>query len=249
MNEWLIEMVREAGQIAEEYLASGFTVSYKEDGSIVTSADLHIDRFLQERIHGKFPQDGILSEESKDDPGRLSWRRVWLVDPIDGTAYFADRRPEFGVLVALCIDGQSVEFLAHFPQMGITVYGNLHEGAFVNGRPVKVSTAHGDSIKIAAGKGPYETLHTAPGPVRNNALALFQVATGEIDGCVLRCTPSAGEHDYAWASCALPAAGGKLTDADGQPLRYNKTVRRMPPVLIGSNGLIHEELLRRVKEA
>ena len=247
MKEWLTEIAREAGRIAEEYLAAGFTVSHKEDGSIVTSADLHIDRFLRGRLHERFPHDGILSEESIDDPGRLSWRRVWIVDPIDGTAAYADRRPEFGILVALCIDGESVESIAHFPQMGVTLYGDVHEGALVNGRPVKVSTTQGESSTIAAGKGPYEKLHTAPAPIRNNALTLFQVTTGEIDGCVLRCAPNAGEHDYAWASCALPAAGGMLTDVNGERLRYNKANRKMPPVIVGSNGVLHEDLLLRVK--
>lgn len=248
MRAWLTEIVREAGQIAVEYLAAGFEVGYKADGSIVTSADLHIDRFLRERIQERFPGDGILSEESTDDPQRLAWRRVWIVDPIDGTAAFAGRRPEFGVLIALCVDGESVASVAHFPQMGVTLYSERNEGAFVNGRRVTVSTVQGESKTIAAGKGPYETLHTAPAPIRNNALALFQVTTGEIDGCVFPCSPTAGEHDYAWASCAVPAAGGMLTDADGHPLRYNKVTRRMPSVLVGSNGLIHDELLRRVKD-
>lgn len=246
MNEWLMEIVREAGQIAEEYQVRGFTVKYKEDGSIVTSADLHIDQFIREQIQERFPEDGILTEESVDDPGRLSWRRVWIVDPIDGTAAFADKRPEFGILVALCVDGDSVETVAHFPLMGVTLYANVDQGVFVNGRRVQVSKVTGEPYKVAAGKGPFEALHTAPAPVRNNALALFQVITGEIEGCVISCGAGAGEHDYAWASCALDAAGGRMTDAHGEPLRYNKDDRRMPPVIVGSNGLVHDDLLRQV---
>ncbi len=161
MNEWLMEVVREAGQIAREYQARGFTVKYKGDGSIVTSADLHIDEFLTGRIHGRFPDDGILTEESVDDPKRLSWRRVWIIDPIDGTAAFADKRPEYGILVALCVDGEAVEAVAHFPLMGVTLYANVEQGAFVNGRKVQVSRVSGTGHKVAAGTGPFESLHTA----------------------------------------------------------------------------------------
>jgi myo-inositol-1(or 4)-monophosphatase len=248
MKDWLIEMVQGAGQIAEEYLAHGFSVKYKEDGTIVTSADLHIDRYLRGRIHGRFPEDGILTEESVDNPARITWRRVWIVDPIDGTTAFAEKRPEFGILVALCIDGVAVESVAHFPRLSLTLYGNTEQGALVNGRRVKVSTTHDTEIQIASSSHAHRHLHTASTMPQNSALALVQVIMGEIDACIVTCGPNAGEHDYAWASCALTAAGGRLTDAAGRELRYNKINRSMPPIIVGSNGQVHDEVLRLVND-
>ncbi|MCL4692146.1 MAG: hypothetical protein KJ060_06510 [Candidatus Hydrogenedentes bacterium] len=246
MKDWLIEIVKEAGLIADEYLAHGFSVKYKENGTIVTSADLHIDRFLRGRIHGRFPDDGILSEESVDNPSRTTWRRVWIVDPIDGTVAFSEKQPEFGILVAMCVDGRAVESVAHFPRMGLTLYGNVDQGAEVNGRPVSVSRSEVPQPKVAALSRAHGHLHTASGMPKNPALALFQVTTGELDACILGCGPNTGEHDYAWASCAVAAAGGRLTDATGKDLRYNKVVRTMPSLIVGSNGLVHDQVLQRL---
>ncbi|MCC6695205.1 MAG: 3'(2'),5'-bisphosphate nucleotidase CysQ [Candidatus Hydrogenedentes bacterium] len=247
MNQWLVETVQEAGRIALEYLERGFTVERKPDGSPVSSADLAVDVFLRDRFHMEFPDDCLLTEESPDDPGRLQRRRVWIMDPIDGTANFISGRPDFGILVALCVDGKAIESVAHFPLLSLTLYARRGDGTYVNGRPVEVSRECTGEPKVVAAKGRFEPLHTAPQLFRNNAMALFQVATGEIEGSVIECSPSAGEHDYAWASCAVEAAGGQLTDADGNPLRYNKLERKMPRVLVGSNGAVHAALLERVQ--
>ena len=245
MNHWLIATLQEAGKIALEYLERGFTVDRKPDGSPVTSADLAVDAFLRERFSLELPGDCLLTEESPDDPGRLKRRRVWIMDPIDGTANFIAGRPDFGILVALCVDGQAIESIAHFPMLSLTLYARRGDGAYVNGRLVGVSKDCTGEPKVVAPNGRFEGLHTAPQPLRNNAMALFQVATGEVEGCVLQCSPSAGEHDYAWASCAVEAAGGMLTDAKGAALKFNKPERRMPEVLVASNGDIHAQLLEK----
>ncbi|MBM3289654.1 MAG: 3'(2'),5'-bisphosphate nucleotidase CysQ, partial [Candidatus Hydrogenedentes bacterium] len=82
MNDWLIQLAEEAGRTAMDFRRQGFEVITKPDGSPVTSADLAIDRFLHEEISARYPGDCILSEETPDDPDRLSARRVWIADPI-----------------------------------------------------------------------------------------------------------------------------------------------------------------------
>ncbi|NUM54634.1 MAG: hypothetical protein HUU46_13400 [Candidatus Hydrogenedentes bacterium] len=246
MNQWLISVAEEAGRIALDFRRDGFELKTKPDGSPVTSADLAIDAFLHEEISAQFPDDCILSEESADAPGRLNASRVWIADPIDGTAHFAANRDGFGTLVALCIDGVATECVAHFPALAVTLYAKLGEGAFVNGRRVTVSESADDHPIVATHAPRFLDLHSAPIQFGNNAVAIFKVVTGEIDGCVATTSATTGEHDYAWASCAVEAAGGKLTDVNGAPLRYNKPVRKMPTVLVCSNGRIHEGLRRRV---
>ena len=246
MNDWLIRLAEEAGRTALDYRRVGFDVQTKADGSPVTTADLAIDRFLHDEIAVRHPGDCILSEESEDAPDRLGARRVWIVDPIDGTAHFAGGRDGFGTLIALCVDGAAEECVAHFPALALTLYARCGDGAYVNGRRVAVSTGTGGHAKIATHAQRFLPLHSAPAQIGNNAVAIFKVITGEIDGCVAATTASTGEHDYAWASCAVEAAGGKLTDIQGAPLRYNKPVRTMPSVLVCSNGHIHEILRQRV---
>ncbi len=245
MNDWLIGLAEECGRVALDFLRVGFEVKTKSDGSPVTTADLAIDRLIHEEIKARFPNACVLSEETPDDPARMRAERVWIADPIDGTAHFANRRDGFSTLIALCVNGVAEETVAHFPVLGLTLYAKLSEGAFVNRRRVYVSRQHGDAAKIAAHSPRFADLHSAHAHYNNNAIAVFKTVTGEIDGCVATTTPSTGEHDYAWASCAVESAGGKLTDLNGAPLRYNKAVRTMPPVLVCSNGFAHKELLVR----
>lgn len=245
MNDWLIDLAEECGRVALDFWREGFEVKTKPDGSPVTTADLAIDRLIHDEIRGRYPNDCVLSEETPDNPGRLQSERVWLADPIDGTAHFASKRDGFSTLIALCLNGVAVESVAHFPVLGLTLYAEMSKGAFVNRRRVHVSNRHGDGTKVAAHAPRFAELHTAPAHYNNNAIAVFKTVAGEIDGCVATTTPSTGEHDYAWASCAIESAGGKLTDLGGTPLRYNKPVRSMPPVLVCSNGLVHDDLLAR----
>ncbi|MDZ4857742.1 MAG: inositol monophosphatase family protein [Candidatus Hydrogenedentes bacterium] len=246
MNQWLIGLAEEAGRMTLEYREKGFEVFTKPDGSPVTSADLAVDAFLQRELKSRHPGDCVLSEESPDDPLRGQARRVWIVDPIDGTAHYAAMRDGFGILIALCIDGEADECVALFPMHKILLYARRTFGAFVNGRAVKVS-ANSTRPKIATHAERFLPLHTAPAQLRNNAIAIFQVITGELEGCICMTSPSTGEHDYAWASCAFESAGGMLTDIDGVPLRYNKAVRRMPAIVLGSNGLVHNELMANAR--
>ena len=245
MNDWLVGLAEECGRMALDFLREGFEVKTKPDGSPVTTADLAIDRLIHEEIRGRYPNDCVLSEETPDDPDRLKAERVWIADPIDGTAHFANKRDGFSTLIALCVNGVATETVAHFPVLGLTLYAELSSGAFVNRRRVHIAKHYGDGAKIAAHAPRFAKLHTAPAHYNNNAIAVFKTVAGEIDGCVATTTPSTGEHDYAWASCAVESAGGKLTDLSGAPLRYNKAVRSMPPVLVCSNGFVHEDLLAR----
>src|SRR5581483_10116320 len=95
----LTEAVRDAGRRALEIQALGAELTIKADHSPVTSADLEIDRLLHAVLRKAFPEDGWLSEESPESASRLQAKRVWVVDPIDGTKYFIDRVPEFGISV------------------------------------------------------------------------------------------------------------------------------------------------------
>ena len=101
MNAWLQNVAHQAGRMAMEYFAGSYEVAEKPDGTPVTTADLDIDQFLRQSINNKYPDDLVLSEETPPPSAPSDCRRIWLVDPIDGTAFFVARRPEWGVLLAL----------------------------------------------------------------------------------------------------------------------------------------------------
>ena len=84
----------------------------------MTSADLEADAALREYLSGAFPDYGWLSEETADNPARLSRRRVWIVDPLDGTKEFIKRNGEFTVNIALIESGR--------PTLGIVLAPVVH---------------------------------------------------------------------------------------------------------------------------
>lgn len=85
----------------------------KDRGAPLTDADLAVNRVLLDALPR--PDEGWLSEETRDDPSRLSRRRIWIVDPIDGTREFVDGIPEWCVSVGLVEDGEPVAGGIHNP--------------------------------------------------------------------------------------------------------------------------------------
>lgn len=104
----LVEAVQKAGARVRELVLVGFEVQTKQDRSPVTTVDHEVNRILHEMQRREFPQDGWLSEESPDDPARLINRRVWIVDPIDGTKALVNRMPEFCISAALTERGAPI---------------------------------------------------------------------------------------------------------------------------------------------
>ena len=100
---------REAGAaIMRFYGDAEVAVRTKADESPVTAADDAANECLETRIRAAFPDDGFMSEESPDDASRFGKRRVWMVDPLDGTRDFLALTGDFCVLVGLTIDGAPV---------------------------------------------------------------------------------------------------------------------------------------------
>ena len=91
----LVAAAREAGDILLRHYRGGTESWEKSEDNPVTLADLESDRAIAARLRAAFPEDGMLSEESVSDPVRVERRRVWIVDPMDGTKEFTKKIPEF----------------------------------------------------------------------------------------------------------------------------------------------------------
>jgi myo-inositol-1(or 4)-monophosphatase len=129
-----------AGKIILKYYQKNYHVREKSFNNPVTTADIEADQYLKQTIISEFPDDGWLSEETKDTPERFTKRRVWIVDPLDGTREFINGRPEFVVSVALAEESSPVVGVIYNPVTG-ELFATAHGSAsWLNGNPLRCST-------------------------------------------------------------------------------------------------------------
>ena len=197
----LKKAAREAGELALTYFRKSIIVKRKIDGSEVSEADLALDVALKLALHAPRPDYGWLSEETEDDPERLKHRRVWMVDPIDGTNAFLRHVPEWTVSAALVEDGVPVLGVVFNPATKEFFHAMRGKGAFLNDKPIAASTkstldgalliASGGLFKKKIWKEPWPEVKTrwvnsvayrlalvACGGGRRHHLALGQVRMG-----------------------------------------------------------------------
>src|SRR5262249_8685108 len=133
----ILDAAGEAGELILRRREAGVAdVTYKADGSPVTSVDLEADDLIKARLLAARPDYGWLSEESADDPARLAKRRIFLVDPIDGTRAYVRGRPWFAVSIAVVEDGAPTCGVVLAPELGETYWAVAGGGAFLNGERI-----------------------------------------------------------------------------------------------------------------
>ncbi|MBC7504461.1 MAG: 3'(2'),5'-bisphosphate nucleotidase CysQ [Sandarakinorhabdus sp.] len=226
----------------------------KSPGNPVSIADLEVDAHLKAALLGARPDDGWLSEETADTDARLAKRRVWVVDPIDGTRDFVRGRTGWAVSVALVEDGVVTFAALAAPARQQLFTAALGQGATCNGLPLRMA-----SLPTLAGvRLPMDAANLSapfwpspwPGEVteKPNSLALrmAKLASAEADAWVEGRTIS--EWDVAASALILTEAGGVVSDRHGTALAFNKPA----PVFHGiaaANAVLHAEVLARLDHA
>lgn len=162
--------------------------STKRDGSVVTEADLDVDRFIQDAIHARYPDHDVLSEEiSLTYQGS---RYTWVVDPLDGTTNFADGLPIWGTSMALLADGLPVVALLDFPLLRQRYTAYRSGGAWLNGRRLQVAPTaklHSNQIIVMDSRASQHVEICLPPKIRvlgSAAYELAAVAAGVAVGCL-----------------------------------------------------------------
>ncbi len=248
------EIATNAGRIAMAAFGGDTKRWHKPDGSPVSAADMAVNDYLKGVIAAARPDDGWLSEETADSADRLTRRRVWVVDPIDGTRDFLRGRSGWAVSVALVEDGAVVTAVLAAPAQDRLYAASAGRGATLNGRRLAVSgrTAMDgvrlpiDRANMAASFWPSPWPGTAVAKPNSLALRMAMLAANEAD--VWLEGRSIAEWDVAAASLILAEAGGTLTDRHGQPLAFN----RPQPIIHGlaaATPALHGETLSRLDHA
>lgn len=136
-----IDLAQRAGSsaLASFRKLETLTIEKKGHQDLVSEADRDTETFIRSEIAKAYPDDAIVGEEHAPTPGTSGW--TWVIDPIDGTANFVSGIPQWCVIIAAVKDGQIEVGVIEEPCSGETFSAGRGKGAFVNGRPMKVSDA------------------------------------------------------------------------------------------------------------
>ena len=222
------ELARELASAAGELLLNiqrDLALSGKALGA---AGDIAANSLLVERLQQERPSDALLSEEEKDDRARCEMARVWIIDPLDGTREYGERREDWAVHVALAINGAPVAGAVAMPARG---------EVYCTARPTHLPAAAATPRMVVSRSRPaVEALAVAEAigaeliPMGSAGAKTMAVVRGDAEIYL----HSGGQ--YEWDSCAPVAValahGLHASRLDGSPLVYNCSDLYMPDLLI-----------------
>jgi myo-inositol-1(or 4)-monophosphatase len=247
----VIAAVEEAAALAHrqwrENAAPDAKVWEKSKGHPVCDIDLAVDALLKERLGAILPDAGWLSEETADDPVRLVAQRLWVVDPIDGTRDYVRGRGGWCVSVALVEDGQPLFAVMAAPVQAKLWVAEAGQGTTCNGAYLTASSRS----EFAGARVPTDALPKIDRDLviveKPNSIAMRMTMVA-CDRADLVATLRWGhEWDIAAAHLVAQEAGAVVTNATGQPIRYNKAEPLDFGLICSSSG-IHAAAVERLAE-
>ncbi len=216
------EIVRAAGDMMRKAFTAAEKPAYSLKGrqDYLTATDGAVELFVRQQIAQRFPGDAVLGEE---DGGAVDGPRLWIVDPIDGTANFARQIPHFCISLGLMVNGALQAGAIYAPMSDELFIAQLGKGAWLNRQPMRVSSVadlSAASVEIGwSTRIPVQTYLDMAGKAAHagcqvrragsGALGLAYVAAG-------RCEAYAEAHINAWDVAAglllVTEAGGRVND-------------------------------------
>lgn len=252
-------LAEQAGALLMDRYERVLSISHKSAKDVVTEVDHLSEQLVIEAIQARYPDDGILAEESGEHlviPGEaasLGRGRTWVIDPIDGTINYANGIPFFCVAIGLVEDGVPVAGVVHDPARGET-FGAVADGpATLDDRPITASAKDRLSDYVVSlalsGKRVATRARATRRAIRvsrnmgSAALSLAYVGNGRFDAMVQSTGLSA--WDVAAAGLIAIRGGALVTASDGQPW-FDITRPKREFGVIAAPAAHHEELRRLV---
>jgi 3'(2'), 5'-bisphosphate nucleotidase len=251
-----------AGQhLVGEY--SRFQAIANAPAEITTDADRQSQEIILQHLHAAFPADALCAEEQTPalEGKPATGRRLWIVDPIDGTRGFARKNGEFSVMVAFVEDGQLAVGVVLQPatnRLTFAVQGGGcwrrdGEGKAIACRVSMVRTMAEATLVQSHSRDPHKPSREvqALGPARimesySAGIKLALVARAEAD-LYLNTYDAFHDWDIAAGHILVAEAGGTVTGLKGQIPRYGLPGAWQRDGLLASNGLVHDEAVRRLQ--
>ncbi|MCK4859652.1 MAG: inositol monophosphatase, partial [Candidatus Omnitrophica bacterium] len=132
-----ITAAKQIGNLLKSNFGRYLRIKNKEDKSLVTHIDLEAEKIIIDLIKQNYPQDGILSEESKEQLSTSGYK--WIIDPLDGTHNYIHKIDAFGTSIALAFKEEVILAVLYIPTFDELYCAQKDKGAYLNGKKITVS--------------------------------------------------------------------------------------------------------------
>jgi len=253
-----IQAAIKAGKQVMSVYDKDFSSTLKSDNEPLTEADIKSNDIILKTI-SSFDHP-ILSEESVDDKKRLDFKKIWIVDPLDGTTDFVKKTGEFTIMIALVENNKPILGIIYWPTKKQLFLAQKGQGAFQlnDGNWKKISVSNISELNNCRAVGSRHHISEK----ERNLLELLKISKFTSKGSSLKVTDiSSGTAELyftttnkmkQWDTCAsyciIKEAGGKMTDMHGNDLKYNTVLLNHENGLLVTNGLIHNKIIKNFKK-
>ena|SRR3990167_5855912 len=247
----LIDAVISAGDAVRALFNKDYVKVQKSNNSPLTAADLQANQILKKQLLNHFPEDGWLSEETYDDFLRLGKKRIWIVDPLDGTKEYINKIAEYAISVALVEDGAPILASVFNPTTDELFYAVKGQGAWMNDKQICCTQVCDKKIKILASRsevinGDWQCFidHFNVSPMGSIAYKLALIAAGKADA-TFSFEPRS-EWDIAAGVLLVQEAGGIVHDLSGKPFMFNQKNIRVNGI-IASSKIVYSDVMKKIE--
>ncbi|HEY0169805.1 MAG TPA: 3'(2'),5'-bisphosphate nucleotidase CysQ [Pyrinomonadaceae bacterium] len=263
-----VELARRAGEAALQFYGKPMRVEHKDEfDEPVTQADRTVNELIVGALRERFPEDGILAEESVDTSRRMGRERVWMIDPIDGTKGFIAGTGDFCVQIGLAVGGRAALGVLYAPATDVLYWAARGHGAWVM-RPTSEADKSLKAERLSvtretelsrmrlaesrSHRGPrMESLVRALGvrsEVRSHSVGIKVGLLVERQADLyIHLSGKTKQWDTCAPEAVLAEAGGRMTDVFGGPMLYNTADVLNRNGLVASNGAAHEAVVERLR--
>ncbi len=251
-----IDAAQSAAEAVVKIYNKDFSVSHKENNEPITAADLESNKIIEKYMaQSEFP---ILSEESSDiKEKRLESKKIWIVDPLDGTTDFVNKTGEFTIMISLVEENKPVLGVISHPtenklfvaqkDQGAYMYNNLEWKKLVVSNTSVLSQCRVVGSRFHQSENEKNFLNSLgilKFTSKGSSLKVLDICSAKAD--IYFTTTNKIKHwDTCASNCLIAEAGGKMTDMSGQSLKYNtENVVHQNGILV-TNNVVHENIVEK----
>ena len=247
-----LNAVKEGGAVLIQHFGKVKSIDYKGEINLVTEVDLQSEQKIVSIIKDKYPDHSILAEETGDSGGSSPFK--WIIDPLDGTTNYAHSYPCLCVSLAIEYEGEVIYGAVYDPMREEVFTAEKGNGAYVNGKIIKVSSTQELNHSLLCTGFPYDVRDDIESNILNfrNFLMKSQAVRRDGSAALDLCYVAAGRFDGFWeqklfpwdvaaGSLLITEAGGKLSNFKGEKFNIYDTE------IVASNGIIHHQIIETLK--